>query len=171
MQIPIHQIDAFTNQVFHGNPAAIVPLAYWLPDSTLRAIAEENNLPETAFFVPKDDTPHSYHLRWFTPRAEVDLCGHATLATAHHLFGEAQENGTAIQELQFETRSGLLTVTRRADGRLSMNFPTVPSHIHPDADKIAETLETVLGCRPQAVLSSVYLIAVFANTHDITRIQ
>lgn len=171
MQLPIHQIDAFTNKVFHGNPAAVIPLEHWLPDTKLRAIAEENNLPETAFFVPKDDDPNSYHLRWFTPRAEVDLCGHATLATAFHIFTATDRNSAAHDELQFETRSGLLTVTRRPDGRLCMNFPTVPSHPHPGTEKIADTLETLLGHRPQTVLSSVYLIAVFENAREITQIQ
>ena len=83
MKIPIYQADAFTGELFRGNPAAVCPLDEWLPDETLQAIAAENNLSETAFFIPRGK---DYHLRWFTPAIEVDLCGHATLATAHVLF-------------------------------------------------------------------------------------
>jgi len=83
MQIPIYQVDAFTNKVFTGNPAAICPLDKWLPDATMQAIAAENNLSETAFFVQKND---NFELRWFTPVAEIDLCGHATLASAFVIF-------------------------------------------------------------------------------------
>jgi PhzF family phenazine biosynthesis protein len=79
MQLPIYQVDAFASAPFRGNPAAVVPLTEWLPDETMQAIAEENNLAETAFYVLNGSR---YHLRWFTPAVEVDLCGHATLATA-----------------------------------------------------------------------------------------
>src|SRR5471030_854484 len=83
MRLPIYQVDAFTDRIFAGNPAAVVPLVDWLPDATLQAIAAENNLSETAFLVRNGD---AYALRWFTPTIEVDLCGHATLASAHVVF-------------------------------------------------------------------------------------
>ncbi len=93
-----YQIDAFSHRVFSGNPAAVIPLDQWLPDSIMQAIAEENNLSETAFYIPAENSG-TFHLRWFTPVAEVDLCGHATLATAHVLFHERgfQGNGTTFE--------------------------------------------------------------------------
>ena len=113
MKIPLFQVDAFTGRVFGGNPAAVCPLEAWLDDAKMQAIAAENNLSETAFFVEAGD---HYELRWFTPTAEVDLCGHATLATAHVLFALLDEPGDTVA---FETRSGRLTVTLpdRAAGR------------------------------------------------------
>ena len=83
MELTLYQIDAFTNQVFSGNPAAVCPLEVWLPDSTLQAIAEENNLSETAYYVPMGS---EFHIRWFTPSSEVNLCGHATLAASYVIF-------------------------------------------------------------------------------------
>ncbi|HEX5691197.1 MAG TPA: PhzF family phenazine biosynthesis isomerase, partial [Roseiflexaceae bacterium] len=109
MQIPIYQVDAFTSELFHGNPAAVCPLENWLDDATMQAIAAENNLAETAFFVPQGER---YGLRWFTPAVEVDLCGHATLATAFVLFSELNETRDT---LTFATRSGDLTVRRNGD--------------------------------------------------------
>jgi PhzF family phenazine biosynthesis protein len=116
MELPIFQIDAFTSQVFGGNPAAVVPLAQWLPAERMQSIAAENNLAETAFFVPKGD---HYELRWFTPTVEVDLCGHATLATAHLLFSRYEKTA---QSVRFTTQSGWLQVTREGD-RLALDFP------------------------------------------------
>lgn len=116
MSLSIYQVDAFTSELFAGNPAAVVPLEEWLTDEQMQNIAAENNLSETAFFVKEGN---SYRLRWFTPVVEVDLCGHATLATAHVLF---EELGYSEDEIVFKTRSGLLTVRRKGD-RLSMNFP------------------------------------------------
>jgi PhzF family phenazine biosynthesis protein len=109
MKIKIFQIDAFTNKAFHGNPAAVCPLETWLDDKILQAIACENNLSETAFFIPiNDDT---YHLRWFTPLAEVKLCGHATLAAAHVIFNHLNFHKEIIN---FETLSGQLTVKKKS---------------------------------------------------------
>ena len=119
MRIKQYQVDAFTKQLFSGNPAAVCPLSAWLDDSLLQAIAAENNLSETAFFVP---TESGFDLRWFTPVAEVDLCGHATLATAHVLF---EILGYAKSSIAFDTRSGILNVTRQ-DAMLVMDFPAVP---------------------------------------------
>ncbi|MEX0719581.1 MAG: PhzF family phenazine biosynthesis protein [Balneolaceae bacterium] len=118
MKTRIYQVDAFTFDLFGGNPAAIVPLEEWLSDELMQNIAAENNLSETAFFVPEGD---GYRLRWFTPVVEVDLCGHATLATAHILF---EELGYDKDEIIFKTKSGLLTVSREGD-RLLMDFPAV----------------------------------------------
>ena len=99
MRVKQYQVDAFATRVFEGNPAAVCPLDHWLDDSLLQAIANENNLSETAFFVP---TEHGFHLRWFTPVAEVDLCGHATLATAHVLFNIL---GYTVKQITFLTKS------------------------------------------------------------------
>jgi PhzF family phenazine biosynthesis protein len=119
MKITLYQVDAFAEILFGGNPAAVCPLPSWLPDAQLQAIAAENNLSETAFFVARGA---SFELRWFTPVAEVDLCGHATLATAHVLF---RHLGHAGESLRFQTRSGELRVTRTGAG-LQMDFPARP---------------------------------------------
>jgi PhzF family phenazine biosynthesis protein len=121
MAIPIYQVDAFAEAVFTGNPAAVMPLAKWLDDKVLQAIAMENNLSETAFIVPAAE---GYQLRWFTPQVEVDLCGHATLAAAHVLF---EHLGVAAEEIGFHTRSGLLRV-HRSGARLTLDFPATTLH-------------------------------------------
>lgn len=134
MRIPLVQIDAFAQAQFEGNPAAVMPLEAWLPDELLQRIALENNLSETAFLVPHDDASEAaglpaasddtaspaYDLRWFTPATEVDLCGHATLAASSYLFDDVHPDA---RSLRFSTRSGRLTVTRSADGLLTMDFP------------------------------------------------
>jgi PhzF family phenazine biosynthesis protein len=107
MRIPYFQVDAFTNNVFGGNPAGVCVLERWLPDETLQRIAAENNLSETAFFTPPDSG--KFHLRWFTPTTEVDLCGHATLATTFVLLTEL---GHSESPVKFQTRSGDLTASR-----------------------------------------------------------
>ena len=117
MQLEIFQVDAFSTEPFGGNPAAVIPLDSWLPDDVLQRIAEENNLSETAYFVRKGET---FDLRWFTPTVEVDLCGHATLASAYVLF---EQLGEQAQVLRFNTRSGELRVSRSTDGLLAMDFP------------------------------------------------
>jgi PhzF family phenazine biosynthesis protein len=120
MQLPIYQVDAFTDRLFGGNPAAICPLERWLPDATMQAIAAENNLAETAFYVPEGD---GFALRWFTPEVEVDLCGHATLASARVIF-QHEPNRSSIS---FRTlKSGMLTVKRAGD-LLMMDFPARPA--------------------------------------------
>lgn len=117
-QLRLFQIDAFASDVFRGNPAAVCPLEDWLDDATLQAIAQENNLAETAFFISKES---EFHIRWFTPKHEVDLCGHATLAAAFVIFTELD---TACQSVKFESRSGSLWVKR--DGSLiTMDFPAL----------------------------------------------
>lgn len=116
MKIEIYQVDAFTNDVFKGNPAAVCPLEKWLDDTILQAIASENNLSETAFFVK---TEEGFHIRWFTPTSEVDLCGHATLASAFVIFNYVESNTNVIE---FESLSGKLIVTKEKE-LISLNFP------------------------------------------------
>ena len=116
-QLPFFQVDAFAGRPFEGNPAAVMPLDHWLPDEVMQAIAAENNLAETAFTVPSESDDADYDLRWFTPTVEVNLCGHATLASAHILLhGE---------RVRFSTKSGVLTVTRE-DGLLKLDMPAAP---------------------------------------------
>lgn len=121
MQLPLYQLDAFTNHVFGGNPAAVVPLSSWLADDTMQAIAAENNLAETAFYVP---TEEGFHIRWFTPTVEVDLCGHATLATAYVIFNLDNYHHDTIR---FDSRSGELKVTKEGDW-LVLDFPVDMLH-------------------------------------------
>jgi PhzF family phenazine biosynthesis protein len=111
-----YQVDAFASQPFGGNPAGVCPLKEWLPDEVMQKIAAENNIAETAFFVPKEN---GFHLRWFTPAVEVDLCGHATLATSHVLFNHL---GYAGDQINFQSKSGVLTVTKN-NGLLTLDFP------------------------------------------------
>lgn len=117
MKIPIYQVDAFTDKLFEGNPAAVCPLEQWLDRNLMQNIAAENNLSETAFFVPSDD---GYELRWFTPTIEVELCGHATLASAHVLFNHF---GFKDEYIRFYTKSGRISVKKESD-LLIMNFPS-----------------------------------------------
>lgn len=117
MELTIYQIDAFTHERFKGNPAAVVPLERWLPDDVLQNIAQENNLSETAFFVPDGE---GFNLRWLTPTVEVNLCGHATVATAHVLFEHLDYKKPKIE---FQSKSGILTVEKR-DSQYVLDFPT-----------------------------------------------
>ena len=116
MKLPIYQVDAFTSKLFAGNPAAVVPLTEWLPDTRLQAIARENNQADTAYFVAEGD---HYRLRWFTPTVEVDLCGHATLAAAYVLMECLDHPGAQVD---FDTRSGRLSV-KRDEGCYWLDFP------------------------------------------------
>lgn len=141
MRIPIYQADAFTSEVFGGNPAAVCPLESWLPDDILQGIALENNLSETAYYVPEGD---GYRLRWFTPAVEVDLCGHATLATAHIMFNKGLHEGDSIA---FQSRSGPLHVSRR-DDLIVMDFPKIERF---PAEEDTGWLEEIIGQKPLAV--------------------
>ena len=120
MSIPYYQVDAFTDRLFAGNPAGVGVLTDWLPDATLQAIAAENNLAETAFIVQREG---HFDLRWFTPTLEMDLCGHATLASAHVIFQHLGDRDSAVR---FQTRSGRLTVTRERE-LLTLDFPSRPA--------------------------------------------
>ena len=118
MKLKLWQIDAFADKVFRGNPAAVVPLEQWLPDATLQAIANENNLAETSYFVARE--PGFYDLRWFTPTMEVPLCGHATIASAWVIFSELAPE---LDQVRFATKSGILTVEKGGDGLHRMAMP------------------------------------------------
>ncbi|KQS31222.1 PhzF family phenazine biosynthesis protein [Dyadobacter sp. Leaf189] len=135
MRLPIYQIDAFTDKLFGGNPAAVVPLEQWLPDETMLNIAAENNLAETAFYIP---TENGFHIRWFTPSVEVDLCGHATLATAYVIFNIQNYEGYTIS---FQSRSGELRVDCKEDW-LTLNFPADQYHVAVPPPALAESLNT-----------------------------
>lgn len=151
--IPLFQVDAFTARPFGGNPAAVCPLEAWLPDATLQAIAAENNLSETAFFVRRPDG--DFDLRWFTPAAEVDLCGHATLASGHVLLTELEPSRAGVR---FWSRSGPLEVARRGD-RLELDFPARP----PRPIALVPELSEALGAAPVRVLADRDLVAVFES--------
>jgi PhzF family phenazine biosynthesis protein len=117
MNLPIYQVDAFSQNAFGGNPAAVCPLESWLPEDLMQKIALENNLSETAFFVTEGE---DFYIRWFTPTVEVALCGHATLASAHVLFNHLDYNR---DEILFNSKSGILRVSKTADGKISLDFP------------------------------------------------
>lgn len=149
MRIPIVQIDAFTREPFRGNPAAVCALSAWLDAPTMQAIAAENNLSETAFFVPRAE-PGAYDLRWFTPTVEVELCGHATLASAHVVFTRL---APALDRVVFHTLSGALTVERDRE-RLVLDLPSRPPA--PWDGPVA----AALGMEPRAVLRATMAMAV-----------
>ena len=159
MKIKQYQVDAFTTRVFEGNPAAVCPLASWPDDELLQAIAQENNLSETAFFVPSEK---GFALRWFTPVKEVDLCGHATLATAHIIFDAL---GYPKQAIIFETHRGELFVEQKGK-LLEMDFPAYPPIPH----ELSETLIKGLGQRPIEVLVADDYLAVFDSEATIRAI-
>ncbi|HVU22863.1 MAG TPA: PhzF family phenazine biosynthesis protein [Opitutus sp.] len=142
MQLPFYWIDAFADRVFAGNPAGVVPLDHWPDAGLLQRIAFENGLAETAFFVRT--APARFELRWFTPAVEVDLCGHATLAAAHVLFHELDQSGDAIT---FDSRSGPLLVSRRADEMLELDFPATPPAARRDP-ALLQTVTAAIGPAP-----------------------
>ncbi len=160
MKLPLYQLDAFTSRLFGGNPAAVVPLEAWLPDRVMAAIAAENNLAETAFVIPRAE---SSPLRWFTPALEIDLCGHATLATAHLLF---TRYFPARDRLAFETRSGALVVTRDRD-LLSLDFPSRPGR------RIDVTPQVVdaLGAAPRELFLARDQLAVFDSEAQVRALR
>ncbi len=158
-KIPFTQIDAFASRAFEGNQACVMPLDAYLPDETLQKIAAENNVAETAFIVPAGDGV--WELRWFTPTVEVPLCGHATLASGHYLYEHAEFQGEAIT---FRTRkSGELFVSRLADGRLEMDFPSQSiEEVEPDA-KITDAL----GATPIKAFIGPCYVAMFETADEI----
>ncbi|UFH53073.1 PhzF family phenazine biosynthesis protein [Spirosoma sp. KNUC1025] len=139
----IYQLDAFTDRLFAGNPAAVVPLKEWLPDEQMQLIASENNLAETAFYV-KTDEEDTYHIRWFTPTTEVDLCGHATLATGYVIFFLENQgiDNHETDQIYFNSRSGQLKVCRGEDGWMTLDFPV---------DKVQKA-----NLQPPALVASVH---------------
>ena len=156
MEIPLYQIDAFASNLFEGNPAAVCPLDAWLPEEMMQAIAKENNLSETAFFVREAD---GFHIRWFTPESEVDLCGHATLATAYVLFSIL---GHEEDKITFDSRSGALCVTRDG-GRLTLDFPIQP----PVPCDVPDEITRAFDRTPLECLKSEDLVVVFARESDV----
>jgi PhzF family phenazine biosynthesis protein len=143
MKLKLWQIDAFASEPFGGNPAAVVPLDTWLDAELMRKIANENNLAETAFFVRTG--PGRYDLRWFTPESEVDLCGHATLASAWAIFTALDPE---LKSVAFETRSGTLVVDRGRDGNHVMSLPSDPVARYEERDGFAHQIGAALGIAP-----------------------
>ncbi len=163
MKVPIYQVDAFAPALFRGNPAAVCPLEEWLPDETLQAIAAENNLSETAYYIPQG--PGKYGLRWFTPGVEIDLCGHATLATAAVILAIRKE--TDLEKLEFTTqKAGVLTVEKRGD-LYTLDFPArapVPCEASP-------LLEEALGAKPELVLEARDYLCVFRTEEEVRALR
>jgi predicted PhzF superfamily epimerase YddE/YHI9 len=156
MRLPLYQVDAFAGKVFSGNPAAVCPLERWLDEAVMQSIAAENNLAETAFFVRADD---GYEIRWFTPLQEVDLCGHATLASGYVVFHHLDR---AAQSATFRSKSGPLAVTRDGD-KLCLDFPAwAPA----DCARPA-TIDAALGRAPREVLRGQDYLAVYEREEDV----
>jgi len=161
MKIRIFQVDAFTNHLFGGNPAAVCPLDKWLPDSVLQNIAMENNLSETAFFIFENN---SFSIRWFTPAAEVSLCGHATLATAHVIFKHLDYKG---ERIDFQSQSGVLSVKQMGE-KLILNFPAD----NPTKIEIPSRLSDALSANPlEAYKGRTDYLLVFKNEEEIAGIK
>ncbi len=161
MKIPLFHVDAFTSEIFTGNPAAVCLLDTWLSDDLLLNIAAENNLSETAFVVQADG---QWQIRWFTPKVEIDLCGHATLASAFILFANQMVNGNQIT---FASKSGRLHVEQRADGLLAMILPArkaLPC-VTP------EIIQQALGIKPLASLSARDLLIIVNSQEEVQGIQ
>lgn len=160
MQLPLYKIDAFTNKIFSGNPACVVPMDEWLPDEMLLKIAQENAVPETAFFKPEGD---HFALRWFTPDIEMDLCGHATLASAHVLKTIL---GHPAEKIVFNSNSGPLEVSFR-DGRYTLNFPSRK----PTPAVLPDIIRDALDRQPVAVLKARDYVLVYETEQDIRDIR
>ena len=161
MELDLYQVDAFAEEVFGGNPAAVVPLYEWLSDELMQKIAAENNLSETAFFVRKGEY---YELRWFTPEFEIDLCGHATLATAYVLYEFLDYQEPAVV---FETKSGRLFVDREGE-MLSMDFPSWPAR----EIQVTERVSHALGLRPKGLFAGERdMMAVFNTEAEVRSLK
>ncbi|MEO8132200.1 MAG: PhzF family phenazine biosynthesis protein, partial [Bryobacteraceae bacterium] len=152
MKIPLYHVDAFTGRLFGGNPAAVIPLDSWLDDELLQAIAAENNLPDTAYFVPSGT---EFQLRWFTPEVEVDLCGHATLASAYVLLNHLYPSRN---EVRFQTRSGELSVAK-SDDLFALDLPALPAAPCDVPDELIQAL----GLKPQEVWEAKSYMAVYES--------
>lgn len=160
MKLKTYQVDAFTYKVFSGNPAAVVPLENWLDDNILQNIALENNLSETAFFVNEKE---GYRIRWFTPTSEVDLCGHATLASSFVLFNILNYEKNVIK---FNSRSGELLVEKN-DDLISLNFPAR----NPQKIEAPEYLLDALTKTPNEILFDKSIICVFDNEETVRNLK
>ncbi len=160
MELKLYQVDAFAGNVFEGNAAAVCPLEEWLSDEQMQSIALENNLSETAFFVKDGDR---YRLRWFTPETEVDLCGHATLASAHTLF---EHLGYDRDEILFDSNSGELRVTKEGE-MLKMNFPATPA----EEAKAPEGLPEALGVDSAEIYRAADLMVVLDSESELASLE
>jgi len=161
-KVKVYQVDTFTNKLFSGNAAAVCPLEHWLPDEVMQSIATENNLSETAFFIKKKD---KFFIRWFTPKAEIDLCGHATLAAAHILFSEMNFHPNIIE---FNTKSGIILSVNKNQNLLTLNFPAYEPKI---IDQNLEILYNAFGVKPKEFLYCNYGLAVFRKQKEIIEIR
>ena len=155
-----YMVDAFTDKVFSGNPAAVCVLDTWPDDQLMKNIALENNLSETAFVVKE---PEGYHLRWFTPKDEINLCGHATLATAFVILNYYDKDSDTVE---FNTMSGKLTVAKKGDLD-EMDFPTYDLQEIPVTDE----MEQAFGARPSKALLAMDLICVFDKEETVREMQ
>lgn len=160
MKIPMYQVDAFTEEIFRGNPAAICILKEWLDEKLMQNIAMENNLSETAFCIVKEDL---WELRWFTPEEEIDLCGHATLATAYVIFEILNYPGSTVK---FTTKSGILTVEKQGD-IITMEFPSREG----TKVEITDQLIKGLGKEPKEAYESRDLMVVYENEQEIRELN
>ncbi|MBL0932836.1 MAG: PhzF family phenazine biosynthesis protein [Alphaproteobacteria bacterium] len=163
LELPIYQVDAFADRLFAGNPAAVVPLKAWLPDATMQTIAAENNLSETAFFVPEGP---DFGLRWFTPVWEVPLCGHATLASAFVIATILEKGRSAMR---FNTKSGVLQVTKAGE-LFTLDFPArdIVDDVAADYEAVAEAL----GAKPVWVKRSAYrYLALFETAAEVESLK
>jgi PhzF family phenazine biosynthesis protein len=159
-------VDAFTARPFAGNPAAVVPLERWLPDDVMQRLAAELALSETAFFGPDPGSPGELRLRWFTPRTEVDLCGHATLASAHVLFTQLAPGRTAQR---FHSRSGPLDVTTH-DGLITLDFPARPA-VPVEDPSLCDAVAAAVGRRPMALMRTKDLVAIYPSAADVRALE
>ncbi|HUR57536.1 MAG TPA: PhzF family phenazine biosynthesis protein [Opitutaceae bacterium] len=163
MRRPLYWIDAFTDRVGGGNPAAVVPVDAWPEDALLQTIAFENGLSETAFFLRTGEA--RCHLRWFTPQVEMDLCGHATLASGHVLFQELGQRGESVT---FDSRSGPLSVTRRDGQKLELDFPARPA----EPTALPESLAAALGRPPLHVARSERMwLCIYERAGDVRALR
>ncbi len=160
MKIPIYQVDAFTDKVFGGNPAAICPLDEWLPDEVLLNVAKENNLAETAYFVQNGNR---FHLRWFTPEIEMDLCGHATLASSHVIFHHL---GYSEDQVFFDSMSGELIV-EKVDDRLQMDFPSRK----PEISEAPQIILDSISVQPKEVRKARDYFLVYENEQEVRNLE
>ncbi len=161
MELDIYQVDAFTDRVFGGNPAAVCPLEHWIDPALMQKIAAENNLAETAFFVQKDD---QFEIRWFMPHDEIDLCGHATLASAYVIFKYHRPD---LETIHFSSQSGILKARKRPAGHIELDFPARP----PSEVEIPKEVFSAFGHQPLEAWASRDLILLFESEAVIRKLQ